>query len=278
VLWLCYFVVIALASDTPGSDSVAEQSYSDDKGDTNSTFAVSGGAIQVGRKKGALRFKWATLSEVDASGQTVISEDLTQHQYGWSVPKVQDVEGDDRKPTGHQFPGVNFSEPLPNGAWFNVSAWIVQSTVTIGNATVPRNSVKFNIYIGNWSFASSSNSLQLKASLDGEGGDLRGEVRQEVEDGKPATPSSFNETGHWRNTYVTYGIGFFSSPNMAVYDGVSGSVNVTVDLYGAPVVTWTFQSFTNNVSYDPILGSSGAKAVPSFCLLAVLLLCFFGRQ
>jgi len=265
LLVLCLLVAV-LASGPQSNDGT----YSDDHLDNN--FGGDG-SIQVGfqGKHDWIRLKWQSLTEVAANGSVILPEDLTNHQFGWSGVADRDVDGDH----GSKFPGVNFSEPLSNGAWFNVSVWMVNTTVTIGNVTAPSHSVKFNVYIGNWTFQDAANTLQLTAHLDGSG-TYRGEVRETLKDGQAAVNGT--DDNDFKTKSVAYGPGFLSSPNMAACDGVTCTVNVSIGLYGAPVVTWSFPSFTNNVTYDPILGS-GAKAVPSFFLLALLVLfCFGGKQ
>jgi len=274
-----------------------DKNVTDSRIDTEPSFQANG-AIVLGVKGGHwIRLNWATLAEVDPNGNVLHSEDLTKQTFKWTDPIENDLEDERGHHTGHQFPHVNFSESLNNGAWFNISAWVITTDVTVGNVTAKRNSVKFNIYISNWTFANSSDTLVLSAGIDGVGGDESGQDLEgdghkndgHVNDG-PVNETYHNETGHNETDYHDYhgdfqehhlrfGIGFLSSPNQAIYDGsFLGPVNVTTTFTGKPVVSWSFVAFANNVSYDPVMGG-GMQIVPSLLLFVLLALStFFGSR
>jgi len=224
---------------------------------TNASFN-SDGEFGVSEKGKWMALKWATLAEVNSNGQ-VVSYDLSKRHFGWSQAEVGDVLDDRKHPTGDRFRGVNFTEQLDNGAWFNVSVWIIDSNAV--HSSAKRGSIKFSIYISNWTFASSNDSLVLTAGLVGFGGFVR---KDDDHDDKTVTSSK-----------GVYASGFLSAPAQALYDGVTTS-SVTVEHTqkgeGKPVVIFTFGSFSTNVSYDPIFGSGASNLNPSF--LVCLLLAF----
>jgi len=224
----------------------------------------NGGEFGITTDKGVwMALQWATVAEVNSAGQTINLVDLSVHHFVWSQPILGDLLDDRKRPTGDRYPGVSFTERLENGAWFNVSAWIID--LDANHSSAKHNTLKFSIYISNWTFAAASDSLVLTAGLVGFGGFVR---RDEVRDQKSQNVTS--STG-------VYGSGFLSAPAQALYDGVTnGSVTVQhTQGEGKPVVIFTFGSFSANVSYDPSMGvgsgnpNSGNYMNPSFlvCLL-----------
>jgi len=271
VTFLALFLLTAsVFADGGSEDRVVKDSRIDNEPSFNGD-----GAIGLNISNRWVKLAWSTLEEVDSNGHVVQSEELQGKNYAWGQVGDKDLEDERGHQSGQHFPHANFSLLLPNGAWFNVSAWVITSDVTVGNVTAPRNSVKFNVYISKWTFANSSNTLRLIAEIDGEndGGDDQGHQVDELSDDKDS-----NKTKEHR---MTYGIGFLNSPTQATYDGNStGTVNVTYSLTGKPIVTWTFVSFTYNVSYDPVFGSSsGVQIIPSLLVLVILAIsAFFGSN
>lgn len=234
----------------------------------NASFNSKGGEFGISTNGVWMSLQWATIAEVDSEGKAVQSYDLSGHHFGWSQPEVGDLVDDKKRPTGNHFPAVNFTEQLENGAWFNVSAWIIDSNAT--NASLKRNSVKFSIYISNWTFIGAggenpATSLAVTAGLVGFGGLVRRES---------------NKENH--SSTAVYGSGFLDAPTEALYDGETyGEVKVEHTLKGKPIVIFTFEQFYDNVSYDPTFGpgngseNGGTSMKPSFFILPLFLFSFF---
>jgi len=231
----------------------------ENRDDVNASFRDHG-EFGISTKGRWISLQWATLSEVRPDGTQVVNESLTKHPQGWSKPEVSDVVDEDNKPTGDRFPGVNSSQQLDNGAWFNVTAWIIDSDSNVTDNK--RNSVKFTVYISGWNFASTANSLVLTAGLGGFGGLERREIRHVVRGDLDA---------------ANFSAGFLNSPTQASYDGVLGNVTVTHSDKGEPTISWTFHSFTTNLVYDPVIGQNGSQSLaPSvFILFALIFLSLF---
>jgi len=275
-------VVLLLASihaSASGDEHSNDQNYTDADLDASPSFQTGGGAIHLSVKGGKnIELRWAVLAEVDPNGQIVKSLDLTTKNYLWSQLEHRDYEDDKGRSSGQQFPSSNFSIQLSNGAWFNVSAWVVTTDFTFGNITGQKNAVKFNIYISNWTFANSSDTLEVIADVNGHGGDDHGSADTNDDDK--------NQTGYdgyhaaWKQYQLKYAIGYVTSPNQATYDGGNtGPVNVTYTTNGKPTVTWSFLSFQSNVSYDPLVGTnSGLQVAPSLLLLVLSFLALFGGK
>jgi hypothetical protein len=201
------------------------------------------GSFGISTNGNWMALQWATLAEVDSTGIVLQSVDLSTHHFGWSQPQVLAVVDTNRVETGQHFPAVNFSEQLINGAWFNVTAWILPNNAT--SAKQKHGLVKWSVYISGWPWLSSvggegiRGNLVLTAGMVGFGGIVR---------------STDNQAYKGSNATVTtqeYGSGFLSSPTQATYDGYLGPVAVAHTLSGKPVVSWTFDRFTNYVSFDP---------------------------
>jgi len=279
-------LLVSLAFATNQEEGKDDRSVNDQRLDSSPTFVGNGGAIHLAVKDKYIELKWVSLVEVSQNGAAVHSEDLSSHHYSWSGVKDQDLEDENGQHSGHQFPQVNFSTQLTNGAWFNVSAWVVTVDVTIRNTTVKRNSVKFNLYISNWTFHNSSDVLQLTADVNGHGGD-DGEAHEDgdVHNSNDKNETGKNETGknetayhqQWQEKRLLFAIGYITSPNQGTYDGsTSGPVTVTHTLSGKPTITWTFGSFHSSVSYDPVVApNAGFQILPSIFLLILLSLSAF---
>jgi hypothetical protein len=200
------------------------------------------GSFGISTNGNWMALQWATLAEVDSAGTILQNVDLSTHHFGWSQPEVLPVIDVNRVETGQHLPKVNFSEQLENGAWFNVSAWILPNDAT--NAKQKHGLVKWSVYISGWPWLASSGgenrgTLVLTAGMVGFGGIVR---------------STDNQAYKGSNATVTtaeFGSGFLSSPSQASYDGYLGPVAVQHTLSGKPVVSWTFDRFTNFVSFDP---------------------------
>jgi hypothetical protein len=246
-------LIFALFSVAFAKSTSGEASFNDD------------GEFGISTKGNWMSLQWATLSEVDSTGAVVQSVDLSKHHYGWSQAEVTPVLANDGRDTGDRLPGVNVSVQLENGALFNVTAWILDDNAN--SSSGKRGDVKFSIFISNWTFVGPRNGagegqgthLVLTAGLAGFGGMVR---------------SSQNKAknGNGTTTDLVFGAGYLNSPTDGLYDGVSDTVSVSNSEHGKPVVMWTFRRFDQNVSYDPLFGSSGANIVPSALSIFVMAL------
>jgi hypothetical protein len=196
-----------------------------------------------------MSLQWATLEEVDANGNVLMSVDLSKHHFGWSHPEVLPIALDNYTLTTDHFPSVNFTEQLENGAWFNVTAWILDRDAN--NSAAKHGSVKWSIYISDWPWSPAQTetpgNLVLTAGLVGFGGIVRSTDNQVA-------------NNNYTTQQATYGTGFLSSPSQAVYDGWYGPVGVTHTLSGKPVVSWTFGHFSQYMSYDPDMNNQANLA------------------
>jgi hypothetical protein len=176
---------------------------------------------------------------------------------------------------------VNFTETLINGAWFNVTVWIIDQDVP--NAAFKHGDVKWNYYISHWPFQAGSTctgeggafcrgKLILNAGLVG----FAGVVKQE--------DRLFGVTNVTISS-TTYGNGLLSSPDQGWYDDAFfGPVLVTHSLQGKPEVNWTFAPFTNSVAYDPtaverattgkqdVLSPTGPVMITIYTILGLLVI------
>jgi len=138
--------------------------------------------------------------------------------------------------------------------------------------------------VSNWTFASSSNDLQVTADVNGHGGDGQASgddsTADDATDSQAANHSYQGYNGAWKQYQLNYAIGYVTSYNQATYDGGNtGPVKVAYTLTAKPTVTWTFVSFQFNVSYDPLFGTSGGlQVVPSLLLLIPSFLALFASQ
>jgi hypothetical protein len=151
------------------------------------------------------------------------------------------------------------------------------TTVITGNTSVEimQDAMKFDITVSGWQFEDPMNTLDvgIKLTANGVKNDKAG-----LEEG-PATketakPDGKHKTKPTKTKKIDFGNIYFDTPLSAVYDGVEKAVMVSYSSSGgkSSVITFSFSSFDDTVTYDPTVGgNSGARFLPGFAMVAVLL-------
>jgi hypothetical protein len=225
-------------------------SWKDPKTGVNVTFQSDKGEFGFSTKGNWMALQWATLCEVTPAGENLQCVDLSDHHYGWSEPEFGFVYNLQGQQTEERLPKVSYNHSLNNGAWFNISAWIVDNDSQTGKRK--RDWVKFSFNISDWPWKSIPGGnaetenpeglLVLTAGLVGFGGIVRST------DNKAAN-------GPGAVAAVDLGSGFLASPLEAWYDDLEiRPVVVEHSLKGKPIATWTFSRFSRSVYYDPVIG------------------------
>ena len=129
---------------------------------------------------------------------------------------------------------------------------------------ISQDAMKFDIRVSNWVFAQETNSLEVGIKLITNGASKEDGTLAPKDGGKA----------------IDFGNMYFKTPLAAMYDNQEKAVDVRATTSGkSKVVTFTFESFTNEVVYDPTFGgtateSSGStKALPALTGVLGFLAC-----
>lgn len=190
------------------------------------------------------------IRELDASGKKIphhFRESMASTTF--TVGDVEDVRLGQPPTTASKYPfsatiGVGHPKS-PTNALLRFDTYFVRNStqVIIGNSSVnvPQGALKFDIAVSQWAFADEENTLEVGIKVDTKGASnkdaplLPGDGRQ-------------NKTADFGNMY-------FSTPLTGLYDGEEKAVDVSEAASGhSKVVVFNFESFTQEVIYDPIMG------------------------
>jgi hypothetical protein len=204
-----------------------------------------------------IKSSWDKIYEVDANGNEIPSTgvQLASTDFIWTEPvtTVFPLTGDLADMT-------TLAATLRNGALFNVTCWVFNQTTYIINGentqTISVSAVKYSISLQNWPWSTNAVSLTFGARVQSKGGRNMLDVHA-------------NQTAE--QYLVTYGIGGIQSLMTAYYDGVEGPVTVSASESNAAVeIKWIFDKFQNTLVYDPVLWSSGSRAIASLTTILML--------
>jgi hypothetical protein len=148
-----------------------------------------------------------------------------------------------------QAPGLDVDDDDKNRS----SETGTRQTMLADGTAVPFSAIKFSVWLTGWPFVDKANKIRLGAILT----------------------SSDNGTATLEGRDLHMGSGWIHSKKEAFYDGAKGPVSTEIyhkdDFHG---LTWTFQSFENELMYDPVFGyQSGAfHILPSITTILLLLM------
>jgi hypothetical protein len=201
----------------------------------------------------------------------------------WTVGTIANVTMGDPAVIANKYP---FSADLMVGGaaatvTFDTYFFTVPTTVQNGNdtVTVPKNAMKFDVKIADWTFADPRNTLDVGLRLKSKGGKKLSKVNDKEEDrvGKDGQKKKH------RKKRVDFGNMYFDTPLTAIYDGVEQPMNVTQETKGKSgkdlKLRFSFSSFTGGVVYDPVMGgededsnaaNSAGRTLPAMGLATVL--------
>eukprot|EP00823_Brevimastigomonas_motovehiculus_P001360 TRINITY_DN11892_c0_g1_i1.p1 TRINITY_DN11892_c0_g1~~TRINITY_DN11892_c0_g1_i1.p1 ORF type:complete len:257 (+),score=54.67 TRINITY_DN11892_c0_g1_i1:50-820(+) len=165
-------------------------------------------------------------------------------------------------PRGFSTFSSEFITVLPNNARFLVVAWLFETETLIKNGSlsvyVPANSVKFSIYVNDWTFETSDKTLAFDMELAGKSGEKVGRISKDDERQKRCELEG----------------GFLDLPSIASYDGEYRDVNITLDesKSGATFVHFEFPGPVSELNYDPVLSNFALAHLPQVWIIALLAL------
>jgi len=217
-----------------------------------------------------VQIKQSKLAEADANGNvdSQRSINFASTSGSWSDLSSVTVNGTTYSATTYSstFPVGKGAQP-DGTATFELTAHLYQTPTTVpyGNTTitVEANTLKFSINVTGWpAFTSSDNTMVYAITVSTKGGNNDGKL-------------SNNGTN---NKQVGFDGASMDIPTIAILDGVSKDVDVSLDTKGsASTISFSFPSFSQSLYYDPTVtlasDSTSAATIPSafFGMVVVLI-------
>jgi hypothetical protein len=268
-------VVVVLAVAVAGQDVDGTRTDDDKKpsdvtrdGDGKSWITVTNGVevhlegdsgkIRVRRRtmgvKDAVEIYLDEITELDTTNKAIGSADTAK--LTWGMPTYSLVNGVNT--TTMRATGV-----YKNGATVTLQAALYQRDTVVpwgdSSFTVPRNRVKFSLFINNWPFASNASRLQA---------DLEIKVS-----GKGYKPDNFENDSDVRIKKVKLAArGSLDIVTTAIVDGVTKPITYAIRGDGTKAgLLLTFPYFSSSLAYDPTIGvTSGAQSLTASVALGLV--------